>query len=179
MPAKRQNSNQDPDIIDVEFTTIGHHGAPLANYTPLPAQRRSRPRSNLQDGGYFDASHRRRPVFFINPADDQMAALMAMRAWLSALKNQPLWTPLLSFTAVWGALFSLSAVLNFARGDVQFCIGDIWNPIVSGCNVSALLARPIHGTAGAAHDVMLGQSELNETIESRTQIRAVRTDDAP
>jgi hypothetical protein len=180
MPPKRQNSNQQPEIIDVEFTTVGHHGAPLAPYTPVASQRRNRPRSNIQDGGYFDASHRRRPIFFINPADDQLAALMALRAWLSAFRHNLIWTPLLTLTAVWSALFAVSAVLNFARGNVKFCVGDVWNPVVSGCNVASLLASPIHGTAGAVHDVMLGEGELAQPIETRTRIRAVRTDgDAP
>jgi len=120
--------------------------------------RRNSPRSAIGDGGYFDATGKRRPVYTILPGDDNMAALMAIRAWLSSLWHKPLTTLGVTGASLWFGFAGASGGLNLLRGDVVSCSGDNWNPVVAGCNIAATLAGPSQGLAGSVHDVMLART---------------------
>jgi len=174
---RSNNSNNSPDIIDAEWEVVGG-GSQLA---PMPPQivtpRRNSPRSAIGDGGYFDATGKRRPVYTILPGDDNMAALMAIRAWLSSLRHKPLTTLGVTGASLWFGFAGASGGLNLLRGDVVSCSGDNWNPVVAGCNIAATLAGPSQGLAGSVHDVMLGQDDVTEEIETRPKIRAVRVEE--
>jgi len=87
MAKQNRNQHAQPDIIDAEYTTIDSGGALVPQPRTVNLRPRNTPRSNLQDGGYFDASGKRRPIFMVLPSEDNMAALMAIRAWLRALLN--------------------------------------------------------------------------------------------
>ncbi|ASC70299.1 hypothetical protein XM38_012360 [Halomicronema hongdechloris C2206] len=166
------------DVIDVEFSTVGGTGGGLAPYQSGGGigRRRNAPRSNIADGGYFDATNKRKPLFFIDTATDDMGSLMAIRAWLSCLRHRPLQTMAVTGASVWLGLAGASGGLNLMRGDVLQCRGDIWNPVVSGCNLAAIVAPPTRAAAGGIHDVMLGTEEMGTPVESRPVIRAVPVD---
>ena len=177
MPKKNHNPQSTPDIIDAEFTTISTGGAMLPQSQQVMMQPRNTPRSNIADGGYFDASGKRRPVFMLLPSEDNMAALMAIRAWLSAFRHKPVQTVGVTGASLWFGFFGLSGGLNMLRGDVVSCAGDNWNPVVAGCNIAAVLAGPSQGLAGGIHDVMLGQDDVTEDIQTSPKIRAVKVDE--
>lgn len=173
-----KKGNNSPDIIDAEWEVIGGSGgAMVSNQPPIITPKRNSPRSAVGDGGYFDASGKRRPVFTVLPADDSMAALMAIRAWLSAFRHKPLQTVGVTGASLWFGFAGLSGGLNLLRGDVVSCSGDSWNPVVAGCNLAAVLAGPSQGLAGGVHDVMLGQDDVTEDIETAPKIRAVKVDE--
>lgn len=176
--ANRKSSNNSPDIIDAEWEVIGgSSSAVVPQQPPIITPKRNSPRSAVGDGGYFDASGKRRPVFTVLPADDSMAALMAIRAWLSALRHKPLQAVGVTGASLWFGFAGLSGGLNLLRGDVVSCSGDNWNPVVAGCNLAAVLAGPSQGLAGGVHDVMLGQDDVTEDIETSPKIRAVKVDE--
>jgi hypothetical protein len=177
MAKRNQNQHQNPEIIDAEFTTIETGGVLSPQPKMVNLRPRNTPRSNIQDGGYFDATEKRRPIFLILPNDDQMAALMAIRAWLSAFRHKPFQTVGVTGAALWFGFAGLSGGLNLLRGDVVQCSGDTWNPVVAGCNIAAAIAGPSQGLAGNLHDVVLGQDDVNEEIETRPKIRAVRVEE--
>ncbi|MBE7381271.1 MAG: hypothetical protein F6J95_007655 [Leptolyngbya sp. SIO1E4] len=177
MRKNNQSSQTTPDVIDAEFTTVSTGGAMVPQNQTVTMRPRNTPRSNIQDGGYFDASGKRRPVFVVLPSDDNMAALMAVRAWLSAFRHKPLQTVGVTGASLWFGFFGLSGALNMLRGDVLQCSGDNWNPVVAGCNMAAAIAGPAQGLAGNVHDVMLGQDEVTQDIETSPKIRAVKVDD--
>jgi len=175
--SKNNRNNQQPDIIDAEFTTVSSGGGQLAPMQPtVITPKRNSPRSAMGDGGYFDASGKRRPVYTILPADDNMASLMAIRAWLSAFRHKPLQTVGVTGASLWFGFAGMSGALNMLRGDVVSCSGDNWNPVVAGCNIAAAVAGPSQGLAGNVHDVMLGQDDVTEDIETTPKIRAVRVE---
>lgn len=177
MAKKSSNHNQQPEIIDAEFIPIESSGAMVPQAQTVNLRPRNTPRSNLQDGGYFDASGKRRPIFMILPSDDHMAALMAIRAWLSAFRHKPLQTVGVTGASLWFSFAGLSGGLNLLRGDVVQCSGDNWNPVVAGCNVAAALAGPSQGLASNVHDVLLGEDDVTQAIETRPKIRAVKVEE--
>lgn len=177
MAKQNRNHNTQPDIIDAEYTTIESGGALVPQPRTVNLRPRNTPRSNLQDGGYFDASGKRRPIFMVLPSEDNMAALMAIRAWLSAFRHKPFQTVGVTGATLWFGFAGLSGSLNLLRGDVVQCSGDNWNPVVAGCNIAAAIAGPSQGLAGNLHDVILGQEDLSEEIETRPKIRAVRVEE--
>lgn len=176
--ANKKGNHSSSDIIDAEWEVIGGSGgAMVPHQPPIMMPKRNSPRSAVGDGGYFDASGKRRPVFTVLPSDDNMAALMAIRAWLSAFRHKPLQCLGVTGASLWFAFFGVSGGLNLLRGDVVTCSGDNWNPVVAGCNLAAVLAGPSQGLAGGIHDVMLGQDEVTEDIETTPKIRAVKVDE--
>lgn len=175
--SKAKNNQSTPDIIDAEFTTISTGGAMVPSQPQVIMPKRDSPRSAIGDGGYFDATGKRRPVFTILPADDNMGSLMAIRAWLSAFRHKPLQTVGVTGASLWFGFAGASGALNMLRGDVVACSGDNWNPVVAGCNIAAAVAGPSQGLAGSVHDVMLGQDDVTEQIETSPKIRAVRVDE--
>ncbi|MGD1908309.1 MAG: hypothetical protein ACFB0C_20290 [Leptolyngbyaceae cyanobacterium] len=177
MSKRIQNQAQNPEIIDAEFTAIETGAALIPQQQAVNLRPRNTPRSNIKDGGYFDAAGKRRPIFLILPSDDQMAALMAIRAWLSAVRHKPFQTVGVTGATFWFGFAGLSGGLNLLRGDVVQCSGDAWNPVVTGCNVAAAISGPSQGLAGNLHDVVLGQDDFNEEIETRPKIRAVRVEE--
>ncbi|MBE7384434.1 MAG: hypothetical protein F6J95_023845 [Leptolyngbya sp. SIO1E4] len=180
MPRPRQGGQPNGEVIDAEVTTIASPSGGMVPYSHSQQsimRPRNTPRSNIGDGGYFDASGKRKPIFMISTADDQMAALMAVRAWLSAFRHKPLQTVGVTGASLWFGFFGLSGALNMLRGDVLQCSGDNWNPVVAGCNMAAAIAGPAQGLAGNVHDVMLGQDEVTQDIETSPKIRAVKVDD--
>lgn len=178
MAKKSNSSNSNPDILDAEYTTIPVSGGMVHSpQQTVVAPRRDSPRGAIGDGGYFDASGKRRPVFTVLPADDNMAALMAVRAWLSAFRHKPLQTVGVTGATAWFGFAGMSGGLNMLRGDVLRCSGDTWNPVVAGCQIAAAIAGPAQGLAGSMHDVMLGQDDVTEQIETRPAIRAVKVED--
>jgi len=177
MAKQNRNQNSQTDIIDAEYTTIESGGALVPQPRTVNLRPRNTPRSNLQDGGYFDASGKRRPIFMVLPSEDNMAALMAIRAWLSAFRHKPLQTVGVTGATLWFGFAGLSGSLNLLRGDVVQCSGDNWNPVVAGCNIAAAIAGPSQGLAGNLHDVILGQEDVSEEIETRPKIRAVRVEE--
>ena len=177
MSKKNHGQQSTPDIIDAEFTTVSTGGAMVPQQPQIMMPKRNSPRSAVGDGGYFDASGKRRPVFTVLPSDDNMAALMAIRAWLSAFRHKPLQCLGVTGASLWFGFAGLSGGLNLLRGDVVSCSGDSWNPVVAGCNLAAVLAGPSQGLAGGVHDVMLGQDEVTEDIETTPKIRAVKVDE--
>jgi len=177
MAKQNRNQHAQPDIIDAEYTTIDSGGALVPQPRTVNLRPRNTPRSNLQDGGYFDASGKRRPIFMVLPSEDNMAALMAIRAWLSAFRHKPLQTVGVTGATLWFGFAGLSGSLNLLRGDVVQCSGDNWNPVVAGCNIAAAIAGPSQGLAGNLHDVILGQEDVSEEIETRPKIRAVRVEE--
>jgi len=78
---------------------------------------------------------------------------------------------------LWFGFAGLSGSLNLLRGDVVQCSGDNWNPVVAGCNIAAAIAGPSQGLAGNLHDVIWGQEDVSEEIETRPKIRAVRVEE--
>ena len=176
MAKKNQNQDSTPDIIDAEFTTVSTGGAIVPNPQTVQMRPRNTPRSNIHDGGYFDASGKRKPIFMVLPSEDDMAALMAIRAWLSTFRHKPFQTIGVTGASLWFAFAGASGGLNLLRGDVVTCSGDNWNPVVAGCNIAATMAGPSQGLAGGMHDVMLGQDEVTEDIETTPKIRAVRVE---
>lgn len=177
MAKQNRNQNSQPDIIDAEYTTIDSGGPLVPQSRTVNLRPRNTPRSNLQDGGYFDATGKRRPIFMVLPSEDNMAALMAIRAWLSAFRHKPLQTLGVTGATLWFGFAGLSGSLNLLRGDVVQCSGDNWNPAVAGCNIAAAIAGPSQGLAGNLHDVILGQEDVSEEIETRPKIRAVRVEE--
>ncbi len=134
-------------------------------------------RSSIGDGGYFDASGNRNPVFNVTPASDGWAVFMIWRVYLSALRHHALKTVIGTITIIYGVSFSAGFTLNFLRGDVRRAEGDLWNPVVLGSNAAALLVPTTQGLAGDAHDLMLGDIAIDrDPIKSETVIRAVRVD---
>lgn len=135
------------------------------------------PRSSVGDGGYFDASGSRNPVFNVTPRSDDWAVFMVWRVYLSAFRHHAFKTVIGTVAILYGVTFGGSFSLNFLRGDVRRCTGDLWNPAILGCNVAALLVPTSQGLAGDAHDLMLGDTAIDrEPIRSETVIRSVRVD---
>jgi hypothetical protein len=135
------------------------------------------PRSSIGDGGYFDATGTRNPVFSITPRGDDWAVFMVWRVYLSALRHHAFKTVIGTVAILYGVTFSGSFGLNFLRGDVRRCTGDMWNPAIFGCNMAALLVPTSQNLAGDAHDLMLGETAVErEPIKSEPVIRAVRVD---
>lgn len=174
---RSSNNSNNPDIIDAEWEVVGGSSQLAPQQPQIITPRRNSPRSAIGDGGYFDATGKRRPVFTILPSDDNMAALMAIRAWLSSFRHKPLQTVGVTGASLWFGFAGASGSLNMLRGDVVSCSGDNWNPVVAGCNMAATLAGPTQGLAGGVHDVLLGQDEVTEQIETTPKIRAVRVED--
>lgn len=172
------SQEKNSDVIEAEIIDLNTD----LSTAMLPVQRgaithnRAIPRSNVGDGGYFDATGKRRPVFTILPADDAAASFVAIRAWLSALRHHPVRTMATTGAVIWFGSAGLSGGLNFMRGDIKACSGDGWNPVVAGCNLAAMLAPPTQSLAGEVHDAMLGETQPISPVETRPVIRAVRVD---
>lgn len=171
----RQRTQNNDQVIDGEIlqtTALATQAAPQLVTRPARG-----PRSSIGDGGYFDASGQRNPVFSITPRGDDWAVFMVWRVYLSALRHHAFKTVIGTVAILYGATFSGSFGLNFLRGDVRRCEGDMWNPAILGCNIAALLVPTSQSLAGDAHDLMLGeQSAKQEPIKSEPVIRAVRVD---
>ena len=174
----RRSSPQNADIYDAEI--INATALATAPTPQLVTRPRSGARSNVGDGGYFDASGSRNPVFQITPRSDDWSVFMVWRVYLSALRHHAFKTVIGTVAILYGMTFSGSFGLNFLRGDVRRCNGDLWNPAILGCNTAALLVPTSQSLAGDAHDLMLGDTAVDrEPIKSETVIRAVRVDGAP
>ena len=172
----RRNA-QNADIYDADIVSTTALTQPTPQLVTRPARG---PRSSIGDGGYFDASGNRNPVFQITPRSDDWSVFMVYRVYLSALRHHAFKTVVGTVAILYGMTFSGSFGLNFLRGDVRRCNGDLWNPAILGCNTAALLVPTTQGLAGDAHDLMLGDTAVNrEPIKSETVIRAVRVDGAP
>jgi hypothetical protein len=131
--------------------------------------------SNIQDGGWFDATQgKRKPVFVITPATDPWSIFPVLRSGLSCLRNYPLQTMGGAFISVWGGLFVLAAGLNMLQGNAVKASGDIWNPVVAGTNFGAMLVVPTQSIAGSAHKVLTGEERIGQPIEVRPYTRAVK-----
>lgn len=161
-----------PEVIDAQVIDI----------TPAPARGgalqlapRNTMQSNIQDGGWFDATQgKRKPVFVISPATDPWSIFPVLRSGLSCLRNYPLQTMGGAFISVWGGLFLLAAGLNVLQGSAVKANGDIWNPIVAGTNFGAMLVVPTQSIAGSAHQVLTGEDRIGQPIETRPYTRAVK-----
>ncbi|NJM98264.1 MAG: hypothetical protein HC800_14885 [Phormidesmis sp. RL_2_1] len=104
---------------------------------------------------------------------------MVYRVYLSALRHHAFKTVMGTVAILYGVTFSGSFGLNFLRGDVRRCSGDLWNPAILGCNIAALLVPTSQSLAGDAHDLMLGEDSVKrEPIKSEPVIRSVRVDGA-
>ena len=161
-----------PEVIDAQVIDI--NPAPVRN-TSLQMAPRNTMRSNIQDGGWFDATQgKRKPVFVISPATDPWSIFPVLRSGLSCLRNYPLQTMGGAFISVWGGLFVLAAGLNVLQGSAVKASGDIWNPIVSGTNFGAMLVVPTQSIAGSAHKVLTGEERIGQPIEVRPYTRAVK-----
>jgi hypothetical protein len=161
-----------PEVIDAQVIDI--NPAPVRN-TSLQMAPRNTMRSNIQDGGWFDATQgKRKPVFVISPATDPWSIFPVLRSGLSCLRNYPLQTMGGAFISVWGGLFVLAAGLNVLQGSAVKASGDIWNPIVTGTNFGAMLVVPTQSIAGSAHKVLTGEERIGEPIEVRPYTRAVK-----
>jgi hypothetical protein len=64
MANRRNSNNNTPDILDAEWENVSPPGGQLApiQAQPIALRPRNTARSNIQDGGYFDASGKRRPI---------------------------------------------------------------------------------------------------------------------
>lgn len=173
----RRSSQQNADVYDAEVinsTALASQPAPQ-----LVTRPRSGARSNVGDGGYFDASGNRNPVFQITPRSDDWSVFMVYRVYLSALRHHAFKTVIGTVAILYGVTFGGSFGLNFLRGDVRRCSGDMWNPAILGCNIAALLVPTSQSLAGDAHDLMLGEASIErEPIKSEPLIRSVRVDGA-
>ncbi|NJM99285.1 MAG: hypothetical protein HC800_21015 [Phormidesmis sp. RL_2_1] len=167
--------NSQSDTYDAEIINAT---ALATSPTPQLITRPARgPRSSIGDGGYFDASGNRNPVFQITPRSDDWSVFMVYRVYLSALRHHAFKTTVGTVAILYAVTFGGSFSLNFLRGDVRRCTGDLWNPAILGCNIAALLVPPTQGLAGEAHDFMLGEAGIErEPIKSEPVIRSVRVD---
>lgn len=169
------NSNNGPEIIDGQIIDITPQFSSQPRGGALQMAPRNTMRSNVQDGGWFDAtSGRRKPIFNITPATDPWSVFPVIRAGLSCLRNHPLQTLGGAFISVWGGLFVISAGLNVLQGSAVKASGDFWNPVVAGTNFGAMLVVPTQSIAGEAHKVLTGEENLGEPIETRPYTRAVK-----
>ena len=170
----RRHSPQNADIYDAEIIN------PTA-LTPQPVPQllpaRARARSSIGDGGYFDASGSRNPVFNITPRSEDWAVFMVWRVYLSTLRHHAFKTVIGTVAIIYGVTFG-SFGLNFLRGDVRRCSGDLWNPAILGCNLAALLVPTSQSLAGDAHDLMWVKRCKPRAHQERTVIRSVRVDGA-
>ena len=161
-----------PEVIDAQVIDINPTPARRGSLQMAP---RNTMQSNIQDGGWFDATEgKRKPVFVITPATDPWSIFPVMRSGLSCLRNHPLQTLGGAFISVWGGLFILAAGLNMLQGNAVKARGDIWNPIVAGTNLGAMLVVPTQSIAGSAHQVLTGEDRLGRPIETRPYTRAVK-----
>ncbi|PZO13488.1 MAG: hypothetical protein DCF25_16055 [Leptolyngbya foveolarum] len=174
---RRKSQTQDADVVDGEIlSSTSLATQPVQQIVARPARG---PRSSIGDGGYFDASGNRNPVFNITPRADDWSVFMVWRVYLSALRHHALKTMVGTVAILYGMTFLGSFGLNFLRGDVRRCTGDMWNPAIFGCNIAALLAPTSQSLAGDAHDLMLGEDSVKQApIKSEPVIRAVRVDGA-
>lgn len=171
----RTPRSRNQDVTDAEIVSS-------SALTPQPVQqivtRPARgPRSSIGDGGYFDASGNRNPVFNITPRAEDWAVFMVWRAYFSTLRHHAFKTVIGTVAILYGVTFGGSFGLNFLRGDVRRCSGDMWNPAILGCNLAALLVPTSQSLAGDAHDLMLGEDSVKQApIKSEPVIRSVRVD---
>ncbi len=165
--AARGPQTIDAQVIDITPSPVQRGGIQLAPQNTM--------RSNIQDGGWFDATQgKRKPVFVISPATDPWSIFPVLRSGLSCLRNYPLQTMGGAFISVWGGLFVLAAGLNVLQGNAVKASGDIWNPVVFGTNFGAMLVVPTQSIAGSAHKVLTGEERIGEPIEVRPYTRAVK-----
>ena len=170
--AMARTPGKGPEVIDAQVIDI--QPSPVRGGSLQLAPRNSM-QSNIQDGGWFDASAgKRKPVFVISPATDPWSIFSVLRSGLSCLRNYPLQTMGGAFISVWGGLFVLAAGLNVLQGSAVKASGDIWNPVVAGTNFGAMLVVPTQSIAGSAHKVLTGEERIGQPIEVRPYTRAVR-----
>lgn len=164
------------DVIDGEIVSssaLAPIGSPQLITRPRGA------RSAIGDGGHFDASGERNPVYSITPRADGWAVFLVARVYLSAFRHHALKTIIGTVAIIYAVSFSGGFLLNFLRGDVRRAEGNLWDPVILGSNVAALLVPTTQGLAGQAHDLMLGDIAIDrDPIKSQTIIRAVRVDGA-
>ncbi|MGI8935944.1 MAG: hypothetical protein ACR2FS_17900, partial [Phormidesmis sp.] len=80
-----RRTSQNADIYDGEIVnTTALTTQPVPQLITRPARG---PRSSIGDGGYFDASGSRNPVFQITPRSDDWSVFMLWRAYLSAYRH--------------------------------------------------------------------------------------------
>lgn len=171
----RRSSQQNADIYDAEIINSTALATQPAQH--LVTRSRSGARSNVGDGGYFDASGNRNPVFQITPRSDDWSVFMVWRVYLSAFRHHAFKTVVGTVAIIYGVSFAGGFTLNFLRGDVRRVAGDLWNPVVLGSNMAALLVPTSQSLAGDAHDLMLGDTGVERSpIKSQTMIRSVRVD---
>jgi hypothetical protein len=169
------NSNNGPEIIDGQIIDITPQLSSPGRGSGVQLAPRNAMRSNVQDGGWFDAtSGKRKPIFVITPTTDPWSIFPVIRSGLSCLRNHPLQTMGGAFISVWGGLFVLSAGLNVLQGSAVKAGGDIWNPVVAGTNFGAMLVVPTQSIAGSAHKVLTGEERVGQPIEIRPYTRAVK-----
>lgn len=172
-PANSNAMAKGPEVIDAQVIDI--NPAPMQRGGAIQMAPRNTMRSNIQDGGWFDATQgKRKPVFVISPATDPWSIFPVLRSGLSCLRNYPLQTMGGAFISVWGGLFVLAAGLNVLQGSAVKASGDIWNPVVAGTNFGAMLVVPTQSIAGSAHKVLTGEERIGEPIEVRPYTRAVK-----
>ncbi|MGB3200383.1 MAG: hypothetical protein WBA99_05750, partial [Nodosilinea sp.] len=78
------NSNNGPDVIDGQIIDITPQLAQQARGGAIQMAPRNSMRSNVQDGGWFDAtSGKRKPIFVITPTTDPWSIFPVIRSGLS------------------------------------------------------------------------------------------------
>lgn len=156
----------------VNGSTLVHQPEQMLFTRPM-----STAQSSIGDGGHFDASGQRNPVFQVQPRADDWSVFMIWRLYLSALRHHALKTAIGTVAILYGVTFAGSFGLNFLRGDVRRCAGDTWNPAIFGCNMAAIVVPTSQSLAGDAHDLMLGEDSVKQApIKSEPVIRSVRVD---
>ena len=175
MPPSSKSHAKQADVYDAEIVnSTALATQPVQQLITRPARGA---RSSIGDGGYFDATGNRNPVFAITPRSDDWAVFMVWRLYLSTLRHHFFKTIIGTVAIIYGMSFSGSFGLNFLRGDVRRCTGDSWNPVILGCNTAALVVPTSQGLAGDAHDLMLGEGSVKQApVKSEPVIRAVRVD---
>jgi hypothetical protein len=178
-PRRRQSGNG--EVIDGEVTDITNALVPVnAGSTAIaPKVSLNNPgtvRSNIQDGGYFDATKgKKKPIFVVTPATDRDSVYVVIRAYLSCLRHYPLPTVMGTFISVWSAFFISAFTLNILRGDTVYVTnGSWWDPTVLGTNTAAGLVGPVNSAAGGLHDLQMGETTLGQDLEPKRKQTVTR-----
>ena len=183
MPTKKNRKTDGDDVIDGEVIDITSGLIPIAQQGAVAPKvslhNQGTVRSNIQDGGYFDASAgKRKPIFVITPATDKESVYSVLRAYLSCLRHHFFFTIFGTGISVWSVFFASAFGLNILRGDTVFVTnGSWWDPTVLGTNVAAGLVAPINAGAGGLHDLQMGEVEMGQDLETKRKQTVTRVND--
>ena len=85
-PANSNAMAKGPEVIDAQVIDI--NPAPMQRGGSIQMAPRNTMRSNIQDGGWFDATQgKRKPVFVISPTTDPWSIFPVLRSGLSCLRG--------------------------------------------------------------------------------------------